>query len=196
MELTRRFAALAALALACSAAPSLAQVEAPRATLLVAQPAFNDVAYRQSVVLLGALQDGGHIGIILNRPTDAYLGGLFPDHPPSRKVLEPLHFGGPFAPGMLVALLQSKGSPGAGTVELVKGLHLVVAQEAVDRVIETTPNDARYYAGMIAWRPGELSAELNKGLWRPVEAGAETIFRKDTGRLWEELLARLQKPPI
>jgi putative AlgH/UPF0301 family transcriptional regulator len=52
------------------------------------------------------------------------------------------------------------------------------------------PNDARYYVGYVDWRPGELREELSRGLWLVSNADLDTVFRKDTGELWEELTHR------
>jgi hypothetical protein len=41
---------------------------------------------------------------------------------------------------------------------LFDGVHIVASAEAVDRVIEQTPADARFYAG---WQPGELGKEID-----------------------------------
>jgi putative AlgH/UPF0301 family transcriptional regulator len=41
--------------------------------------------------------------------------------------------------------------------------------------------------GYVGWRPGELKSEIERGLWTVQGADLETIFRKDTEGLWEEL---------
>ena len=53
------------------------------AILLVAHPAFRDLEYRQSVLLAAPAPSGGHIGVIINRPTKRSLGSLVPGHEPS-----------------------------------------------------------------------------------------------------------------
>ena len=84
-----------------------AQVIAPNqneTVLLVAHPGLRDAAYRQTVVLAAPLAEvGGHIGVIINRPTRRALITLFPNHAPSQKVVEPVLFGGPFSPSAVVA---------------------------------------------------------------------------------------------
>ncbi len=59
-----------------------------------------------------------------------------------------------------------------------------------EHAIEETPNEARYYVGYVAWRPGELRQEVDRGLWYVLEADPELVFRKDPAGLWEELLRR------
>ena len=83
--------------------------------------------------------------------------------------------------------MRAERSPGVGSVPLMKNLYLAFRANTIDRIIETHPNDARYYVGYVGWRPGELRREIDRGLWSVLGADIDTIFRKDTGDLWEEL---------
>src|SRR6185503_17063284 len=158
------------------------------AIVLIAHPAFRDLEYRQTVLIAAPAPNGGHVGVILNRPTKRSLGSLFPEHEPSKKVVDPVYYGGPFSRGALVALVKADHTPGAGSVLLMPNLYLTFRANTIDHVIETTPNDARYFVGYVGWRPGELKSEIDRGLWSVVNANVEMVFRKDTDGLWEELL--------
>ena len=181
---TLRFALLSLVLLSSGAA--LAQ-SPEDAMLLVAHPAFRDLEYRQTVLIAAPAPNGGHVGVILNRPTRRSLGSLFPDHEPSKKVVEPVYYGGPFSRGALVALVRADSAPGTGSVLLMKNLYLAFRANTIDHVIETTPNEARYFVGYVGWRPGELKREIDRGLWSVTNAEVDTVFRKDTEGLWEEL---------
>src|SRR5947207_6069888 len=172
-------------AAAALAVPAAAQDEA---MILVAHPAFRDLDYRQTVLIAAPAPNGGHVGVIINRPTRRSLGSLFPEHEPSKKVLDPVYYGGPFSRGALVALVKTDQAPGAGVVPLMKNLYLAFRANTIDHVIETTPNDARYFVGYVGWRPGELRSEIDRGLWTVVDADLDMVFRKDTEGMWEELL--------
>ena len=180
-------ATLLALVLLAVAGGALSQSE-DDAVLLVAHPAFRDMDYRQTVLIAAPVPSGGHVGVILNRPTRRSLGSLFPEHEPSKKVVEPVFYGGPFSRGALVALVKADHAPGSGSVLLMKNLYLAFRANTIDHVIETTPNEARYFVGYVGWRPGELRSEIDRGLWSVLDADVDTIFRKDTEHLWEELL--------
>ena len=169
---------------ACSSALAQGQDEA---IILVAHPAFRDLEYRQTVLIAAPAPNGGHVGVILNRPTRRSLGSLFPEHEPSKKVADPVYYGGPFSRGALVALVKADNAPGAGSVLLMKNLYLAFRANTIDHVIETTPNEARYFVGYVGWRPGELKSEIERGLWTVQGADLETIFRKDTEGMWDEL---------
>ena len=169
--------------------PAAAQEEG-EAVILVANPLFRDLEYRETVLIAAPVPSGGHVGVILNRPTRRSLGSLFPEHEPSKKVADPVYYGGPFSKGALVALVRAERAPGAGSVPLMKNLYLAFRANTIDHVIETTPNEARYFVGYVGWRPGELKSEIDRRLWSVHGADLNTIFRKDTDGLWEEL--RLQ----
>ena len=189
MALLLRFAAILALL-----APGFASAQSTdEAMILVAHPLFRDLEYRETVIIAAPKPDGGHVGVILNRPTRRSLGSLFPEHEPSKKVLDPVYYGGPFSRGALVALVRADNTPGAGSVALMKNLYLTFRANTIDHVIETTPNEARYFVGFVNWRPGELRGEIERGLWTVTGADLDTVFRKDTGTLWEELLQQSKR---
>jgi putative transcriptional regulator len=165
-----------------------AQAQQDDALVLVAHPAFRDLNYRQTVLIAAPAPNGGHVGVILNRPTRRSLGSLFPEHEPSKKVVEPVYFGGPFSRGALVALVRSDSSPGNGTVPLMKNLYLAFRANTIDHIIEATPNQARYFVGYVGWRPGELKSEIDRGLWSIHDPDLDLVFRKDTEGMWEELM--------
>src|SRR2546423_15381387 len=100
---------LLALLLVSSAALAQSQEEA---IILIAHPAFRDLEYRQTVLLAAPAPNGGHVGVILNRPTRRSLGSLFPEHEPSKKVVDPVYYGGPFSRGGPGALVHPGQRPG------------------------------------------------------------------------------------
>ena len=174
--------------LACFGVQAQAQKEAePDAVLLVASPGLRDADYQRSVVIVVPVDGDRHIGVIVNRPTRRTLASLFPEHQPSKKVTEPVFFGGPMSRGAVVAVVKSDKDPGKGTVGLTKEMFLAMTVNIVDKVIEDMPNDARYYVGYIVWRPGELRSEIDRKVWNVVNASPDIVFRKDTSNLWEEL---------
>lgn len=155
--------------------------------MLVAAPALEGLYNRTAllVVPMGA----GHMGFIINRATRLNLATLFPGHAPSKQVSDPVHFGGPEMANAVFAVVPQ--DPGKGAVPLLDGAFLVSDAAAVDRVIERSPDEARFFVGFVGWRPGELKAEIEAGYWYVDDADPALFFREDTGGLWEELVDRL-----
>jgi len=183
---------LTAVLLLASAGLAGAQSQ-EEAIILIAHPAFRDLEYRQTVLIAAPAPSGGHVGVILNRPTRRSLGSLFPEHEPSKKVVDPVYYGGPFSRGALVALVKADHTPGAGSVLLMPNLYLTFRANTIDHVIETTPNQARYFVGYVGWRPGELKSEIERGIWSVLGADIDVVFRKDTESLWEEMLQQTRR---
>ena len=64
---------------------------------------------------------------------------------------------------MIFALVEGKQGPGGESFELMPGLHAAV--DAVDRIIRTESDHARFVVGLVVWRHGELGAEIERGAW-------------------------------
>jgi putative transcriptional regulator len=158
-----------------------------RAVVLVAQSEMRDSAWSQTVLLAAPAQAGWHIGLIINRPTDRSLASLFPQHEASKRVREPVFFGGPSGTGSLYALVKSAESPGRDALLLSAGLYLAFNARTIDRMIETAPADARFFVGFVTWRPGELEQEIERGVWSVSDPDQDVIFSKDTSSLWQDL---------
>ena len=188
----RNIAALAVLCLACSTlTDARAQEGDPAGAItLVAAPRLVDPDYRNTVLLAVPLENSRHVGVIVNRPTGRSLASLFPEHAPSKLVRDPVYFGGPMLRQAVFAVVHIDHTPGPGSIQMMKELFLATQGAVVDHIIEDTPNEARYYVGYVAWRPGELRQEVDRGLWYVLDADADLVFRKDPASLWEELLRR------
>ncbi len=187
----RLLSGLLVLAAGLAQQPAMAQgtpSTSDQAVFLIAAPAFRDPEYRQTVLIATPTASGGHIGVILNKPTRRSLSSLFPEHEPSKKVTEPVFFGGPFSTSALVAVVRGDRSPGAGSILVMANLYLAINVNTIDKIIEERPNDARYYVGYVGWRPGELRREIDRGLWFVLNPDVNTVFRKDTDQIWDELL--------
>jgi putative transcriptional regulator len=161
--------------------------------ILVAKRQFQDPVWSETVLVARPLGAGRHIGFIINRPTRVTLGELFPEHAPSRKVVDPVYLGGPVSTEALFALVRRSSSPGNGSLQILPDLFLVINGDVIDRIIETEPQDARFFAGVVLWRAGELTEEVRRGLWFVLDARSELVLRKPTEGLWEELLGRSER---
>ena len=155
--------------------------------ILVAKRQLQDRLYGASIIVARPIGQDQHIGFILNRPTQMTLGQLFPQHAPSRKVPDPVFLGGPISSESIFALVQTSKNPGGRSVKLLDNLFAVIDGKLVDDVIERDPAHARFVAGLVAWRAGELSEEVKRGAWYVLDADPAVVLRKPDG-LWEELV--------
>jgi len=185
-------AACAILAIAW-AAPVRAADPADDSIILVAKRQLQDKLYGSTVLLARPIGAARHVGFIINKPTQVTLGKLFPTHEPSKKVADPVFLGGPISPEVIFALVQGKQSPGGRSIRILDDLYLAIDSEVVDSVIEKQSTQARFLAGMVLWRPGELRDELKRGLWYVLDAKADLVLRKSTEGMWEEFVGRSER---
>jgi len=157
-----------------------------QAVLLIASPDLQG-PYARTAVLAMPLGDK-HFGFILNQASAVTLAKLFPQHAPSTKVADPVYVGGPEMPNALFAL--TRRDPGQPSLHLFGSLYATAYAPMIDRIIEETPNEARYFAGFVGWAPDELADEIEAGCWYVMEADESVVFRADTSSLWEELVGR------
>jgi putative AlgH/UPF0301 family transcriptional regulator len=81
-------------------------------------------------------------------------------------------------------------------IPLKSGLVLAMDGATVDRLIETMPNDARYFVGLVVWQPGELDDEIRAGAWEVRPADAGTVFHANPVGLWKELRTGARGPQL
>jgi len=160
--------------------------------LLVAKRQLEDPIWGSTIVLAKPIEGGGHVGFIVNKPTKMSLAELFPEHEPSKKVADPLFLGGTVNMNLVFALVEEHGSRKDGSVRIAPDIFLAYDTKAVDRIIESESDHARFFLGLVVWRPGQLDDELDRGLWYVDQPEAKLVLRRKTDGLWEELLLRLE----
>jgi len=185
-------AACAILAIAW-ASPTRAADPDDDSIILVAKRQLQDKLYGSTIVLSRPIGADRHVGFIINKPTQVSLAKLFPGHEPSKKVVDPVFLGGPVSPEVIFALVQGKQSPGGRSLKILDDLYLAIDSDVVDSVIEKQAAQARFFAGMVLWRPGELNEELKRGLWYVLDAKSDLALRKSTEGMWEELVGRSER---
>jgi putative transcriptional regulator len=164
-----------------------AAAELDRSVILVAKRQLQDRFYGATILVVRPIGQDQHIGFIVNRPSQVTLGQLFPQHAPSRKVPDPVFVGGPINSESIFALVQTSKNPGGRSVRLSDNLFVVIDGKLVDDVIEKDPSHARFVAGLVAWRSGELKEEIQRGAWHVLAADSGLVLRRPEG-LWEELV--------
>jgi putative transcriptional regulator len=181
----KSFLALVAATLFWSLPAAAADISEP--VILVAKRQLQDRFYGASILVTRPIGNDQHIGFMVNRPTKITLGQLFPQHGPSQKVPDPVFVGGPINAESIFALVRTKKNPGGRSVKLLDELFAVVDGNIVDTVIENDASHARFVAGLVAWRTGELEDEIKRGAWYVLDADPALVLRKPDG-LWEELV--------
>ena len=67
------------------------------------------------------------------------------------------------------------------------GLFAVLEKDAIDHIIRTTPNEARYFLGAMVWKPGDLADQVSDSAWEVRPANADIVLRAKSPGLWDSL---------
>ena len=178
----------AALSLSACLAHGAPAHDVAQSVLLVARPGMPDPNFSESVVLVTLGQNSEALGVILNRPLTRSLAEVLPGER-FRRFTDPVYFGGPVADNALVALFQKEKAPGP-VVTMLPDVFLALDPDIVDTLLGDPPATIRFYSGYSGWAPGQLKAEIERGDWLVLDADAETVFRADASRLWQDLVRR------
>lgn len=162
-------------------------VDLSQAVILVASDRLAGSIYEQTVVLAAPLPQGGYLGFVVNRPTHVKLETLFPQQPSTRNVADPVYAGGPILSNAVFAVTRKAPDNDGNFFSPMPGLVMVIDSATVDHIIETTPNDARYFVGLMFWAPDDLEDEIRNGAWEVRPADVDTVLRAKPTGLWKSL---------
>jgi putative transcriptional regulator len=169
--------------------PAGAVESAAPAIFLVAKPELQDPNFAQSVVLVVFPQDGGPIGVILNRPTRLTLQEGFPDQPQLKERTDTLFFGGPVQAGGLMFLFRGS-SDTQRAIPVVGDLYLGADSALLARLLAgKSATVQRFFLGYSGWSGPQLEREIALGAWYVIEADEATV-RADPKTLWRDLVRR------
>jgi len=155
---------------------------------LVARPGMPDRNFRETVVLVTQGERAQVTGVIVNRPTDRSLAELLPSER-FKSFTDPIFVGGPVELQGLFAVFRADKPPGEA-LTMLPGLYLALHPNTIDVLLNSPPARIRFFTGYSGWAPGQLRGELDRGDWLVVDADADTVFIKDTTRLWRDMVRR------
>ncbi len=164
--------------------------------LLVATPLLDDPNFRRSVVLvLEHDEDGGTLGVVLNRPSEIAVTQVLPSWDALVTGPPVLFEGGPVQTDSALALavvlsgeeplgwrrLQGRAAVSRlGTVDL----------DAPPEILAGEISQMRIFAGYAGWTAGQLENELQEGAWYVVDSEPGDTFHPNPATLWRTVLRR------
>jgi len=169
-----------------------------KGAFLVSSPNLMDPNFRHTVVLICEHNhEQGTLGIILNRPTEVLLSDALPQIAVLKATSYQVFWGGPVQQQSILMLFRLTKPP-EEPKEVMTGVYLGAGPDTLSQVI-TKPNPTetfRAYAGYAGWAPGQLEYEMSLGSWGIVSADTTSIFDKDPGSLWVDLVEKLRAPRV
>ncbi|MFL6180085.1 MAG: YqgE/AlgH family protein [Actinomycetes bacterium] len=177
-----------------------AEVEATlTGRLLVASPELGDPNFARTVVLLVDHDEGGALGVILNRPSTTDVGEILPDWHLYATPPQVVFQGGPVGRDSALALAaRASGQDEVGEPLGFRHVHAGIGLVDLDSPAELIAGEItsmRIFAGYAGWDSDQLEAEIDQGAWFVVDAEPHDLSSADPERLWTDVLRR-QPPPL
>jgi putative transcriptional regulator len=174
-----------------------AQVETQRVFLLVAKAGMMDPTFSKTVVLAVRPDDGGPIGVILNRPSTVELRSLYPDRADMANRRDLVFLGGPVEPDALLFAFRSPRKPSNGLF-VAEDIYLSGFSEVLAELLKHPENagQQRFFVGFSGWAAGQLEEEIGQGGWYVLRFDTRAVFDINPLTMYEEMLKRATVPRI
>ena len=148
--------------------------------LLIAMPGMADPNFNSTVTLICEHNSDGALGIVVNRPMNLNLAGLFEqlavadaDGAASRI---PVMDGGPVAKERGF-VLHNPDAEFESSVAVSPDIQLTLSRDILDAIAAGRgPRKALVALGYAGWQPGQLEAEMLANTWLSVPATPELVF--------------------
>jgi len=160
---------------------------------LVADPQMLDPNFSRTVILLLQHDQGGSLGLIINRKTTIPLSQLLPDAASQLDPNEHLFRGGPVSRETLTFLFRSKNPPRTAKPIFEDVYGSREARVLVSQLQEAPEATYHLYAGYAAWEPGQLEAEIEREDWHLASPDARLLFEAPSHQIWERVFERTQQ---
>ncbi|MCC8996241.1 MAG: YqgE/AlgH family protein [Nitrosomonas sp.] len=148
---------------------------------LMAMPTMKDSVFSKTLTYICEHNDRGAFGLVINRPTDLNLMGLFkqlgiPQLDESINKLTPILFGGPVQVDCGFVLHNPVGK-WQSSLAVNKEIALTTSLDIMKAIAnDEGPENTLIALGYAGWSPGQIELELSQNTWLTVPASHEVIF--------------------
>ena len=171
---------------------------------LIAMPGLQDPLFEHSVVYLCEHSQRGALGLVINKPSEIDLKGLFDkvELPLTRTDLQktPVFVGGPVQTerGFVLheATFAYDAKPEhpvyASTLVIPGGLEMTTSRDVLEAISTGSgPRKVLISLGYAAWGEGQLESELGENSWLTVQADSRLIFETPVAQRYAQALKLL-----
>jgi len=156
--------------------------------LLIAMPGMADPNFSTTVTLICEHNDEGALGIVINRPLDLKLGGLFEqldfEDPDPATAEGPVLMGGPVGPERGF-VLHNPGTSFENSLAVSTDIHLTLSRDVIDALAAGDgPIKSLVALGYAGWEPGQLEYEMMANSWLNVPASPDIVFDTPFNDRW------------
>lgn len=159
--------------------------------LLVATPSLRDPNFDRTVVLLVAHEEGGALGVVLNRATEVPVAEVLGAWGGMASEPSVVFEGGPVQPEAAICLARARtGTGDTRGFSRVEGTLGTVDLSADPEAMRDELLEVRVFAGYAGWSPGQLEEEITTGSWLTFKALPSDAFTERPDDLWAMVLRR------
>ena len=167
---------------------------------LIAMPTLQDELFAKSVIYMCEHTERGALGLIINKPSDISVQGLFDkvELPLRRDDLTrtPVFSGGPVQTerGFVLheSMMPGNESVYASTMTIPGGLEMTTSRDVLE-ALSTGAGPRKIFVslGYSAWSEGQLESELLDNSWLTVAADLSLIFDTPVAQRYDKALMLL-----
>lgn len=167
---------------------------------LIAMPGLEDEAFSKSVIYMCEHSERGALGLIINKPSDISVQGLFDkvELPLRREDLTqtPVFQGGPVQTerGFVLheSMMPGNESVYASTLSIPGGLEMTTSKDVLEALSTGAgPRKVFVSLGYSAWGEGQLESEMLDNSWLTVAADLDVIFDTPVEERYDKALKLL-----
>ena len=176
-------------------APAANRVRA--GTLLLANVDLYEPTFRRSVIYIVEHNDGGTLGVVLNRPSETAVYNVLPQWSDLAARPKTMFVGGPVKRDAALCLgtLRVGADPdGVEGLRHVAGRIVMVDLDADPETIAGPVEAVRIFAGYSGWTIGQLEGEIERDDWIVLSALPSDVLVAPRVDLWWRVLRRQPLP--
>jgi putative transcriptional regulator len=156
--------------------------------LLIAMPGMADPNFSTTVTLVCEHNNEGALGIVINRPLELKLAGLFEqldlEQPDTDVADQPVFMGGPVGPERGF-VLHGPVNRYENTLVVSDDIHLTLSRDVIDEMAAGNgPEKTLVALGYAGWESGQLEHEMLANSWLTVPATTAIVFDMPFDQRW------------
>ena len=156
--------------------------------LLIAMPGMMDPNFSTTVTLICEHNDEGALGIVINRPLNLKMSGLFEQldlsSPDPAAADRPVLMGGPVGPERGF-VLHNPGNVYENSLAVSNDIQLTLSRDIIDDMAGGKgPLQSLVALGYAGWDAGQLETEMLANSWLNVPATPDIVFEMPFDKRW------------
>lgn len=176
-------------------APAAHRVRA--GTLLLANTDLLEPTFRRSVIYVVEHNDGGTLGVVLNRPSETAVHNVLPQWADLATKPKTMYVGGPVKrdAALCLATVREGVEPAEVTgLRHIQGRMVMVDLDSDPATIGPLVEGVRIFAGYSGWTIGQLEGEIERDDWIVLSALPSDVLVEPRVDLWARVLRRQPMP--